>query len=90
MIPGWIQQGLNAVIAGASVTSRKTMGLVAWTKRHYYHYQISVGTYSFYPAEGFMVNAFTLTLFGLTAYYAVRSLWLVTLFLGGLFFPKSA
>lgn len=66
------------------------MGLVAWIKRHYYHYQISTGTYSFYPAEGFMVNAFTLTLFSLTAYYILRSIWFMSLFLMGLILPKSA
>ncbi|CBN77961.1 expressed unknown protein [Ectocarpus siliculosus] len=64
------------------------MGLVSWVKRHYYHYTISTGTYSFYPVERVLVNAFTFTLFSLTAYYAARSAWFGALFIGDLISPQ--
>lgn len=60
------------------------MGIVAWVKRHYYHYSISTGTYSFYPAERIMVNACTMTLFSLTAYYVLRGVWYALLCISAL------
>lgn len=65
------------------------MGLVSWVKRQYYHYSISTGTYSFYPAERIMVNAFTFTLLSLTAYYVLRGLWFGALCLGELVSPNK-
>lgn len=66
------------------------MGLVSWVKRHYYHYSISTGTYAFYPAEKIMVNACTFTMFGLTAYYVIRSVWFMALYLGDLITPEAS
>lgn len=65
------------------------MGLLAWVQRHYYHYSISTGTYSFYPAERVMVNAFTLSLFCLIAYYIVRGVWFGLLCVGELVSPTK-
>lgn len=67
----------------------RRMGLVSWVKRQYYHYSISTGTYSFYPAERIMVNAFTFTLLSLTAYYVLRGLWFGALCLGELVSPNK-
>lgn len=65
-----------------------SMGLISWVKRHYFHYSISTGTHDFYPAEKLMVNAFTMTLFSLTAYYAARSVWLGAVSVGDLLRPQ--
>lgn len=63
------------------------MGLVSWIKRQYYHYSISTGTYAFYPAERIMVNTCTFTMFTLTGYYILRSVWFGALYLGELVSP---
>lgn len=68
---------------------RRRMGLIAWVKRHYYHYSISTGTYSFYPAERIMVNACTMTLFALTSYYIARGVWFALLCVSALVVPAK-
>lgn len=81
-----ISSGLNQRVG---LRDRLKMGLVSWVKRHYYHYSISTGTYSFYPAEKIMVNACTLTLFGLTAYYIFRSVWFALVYLTTMVIPQK-
>lgn len=80
------QQRGSTTVGG--VGGDRRMGLVSWVKRQYYHYSISTGTYSFYPAERVMVNAFTFTLLSLTAYCALRGLWFGVLSLGELVSPN--
>lgn len=92
--PDWVRQSAAGFVTdqsvGRSSSSSRRMGLLSWVKRHYYHYSISTGTYSFYPVESVMVNACTFTLFSLLAYYIVRSVWFGALFIGDLVSPQSS
>lgn len=91
--PAWVQQySATGDYSGRGWSRRRRsriMGFVSWFKRHYYHYCISTGTYSFYPAESVMVNAGTFTLFSVTAYYILRCVWFGALFMGELVSPKA-
>lgn len=89
MEPTGDSDGTGGSVAGLEGEKGFLNELIAWAKRHYYHYTISVGTYSFYPVEGIMVNALTFTLFSLTAYYILRILVFLASCIDGLLRPTG-